>query len=33
MATTVKLLPHQAQLIQAPYVFPDIRFHFLIAGY
>ena len=25
MATTVKLLPHQANLVQAPYVFPDIR--------
>lgn len=33
MATTVKLLNHQAQLVQAPYVFPDIRFFFLIAGY
>lgn len=30
---TVKLLPHQANLVQAPYVFPDIRFFFLLAGY
>ena len=29
----VKLLPHQAQLLQAPYVFPDINFFFLVAGY
>lgn len=31
--TLVKLLPHQGQLVQAPYVFPDIRFFFLVAGY
>ena len=29
----VRLLPHQAQLLQAPYVFPDINFFFLVAGY
>lgn len=29
----VKLLPHQAQLLQAPYVFPEINFFFLVAGY
>lgn len=29
----VKLLPHQAQLLQAPYIFPDINFFFLVAGY
>lgn len=29
----VKLLPHQAQLLQAPFVFPDINFFFLVAGY
>jgi hypothetical protein len=33
MASVVKLLNHQAQLVQSPYVYPDIRFHFLIAGY
>lgn len=33
MAVTVKLLPHQANLVQAPYVFPDIRFFALVAGY
>lgn len=33
MSTTVKLLPHQANLVQAPYVFPDIRFFALVAGY
>lgn len=33
MATTVKLLPHQANLVQAPYVFPEIRFFGLVAGY
>ena len=33
MANLVKLLPHQGQLVQAPYVFPDINFFFLIAGY
>lgn len=31
--TTVKLLPHQANLVQAPYVFPEIRFFALVAGY
>lgn len=29
----VKLLPHQAELLQAPFVFPEINFFFLIAGY
>lgn len=29
----VKLLPHQANLVQAPYVFPEIRFFALVAGY
>lgn len=29
----VRLLPHQAQLLQAPYIFPEINFFFLIAGY
>lgn len=28
-----KLLPHQGQFIQAPYVFPLLRFFFLIGGY
>lgn len=30
---TVKLLEHQALLVQSPFVNSDIRFHFLIAGY
>jgi hypothetical protein len=30
---TVKLLPHQAALVQAPYIYYDIRYFFLIAGY
>lgn len=30
---TVKLLTHQALLVQSPFVNSDIRFHFLIAGY
>ena len=29
----VKLLPHQAELLQAPFVFPGINFFFLLAGY
>lgn len=33
MTKLVKLLKHQAQLVQAPFIFPDIRFFFLIAGY
>ena len=33
MATLVKLLPHQGQLVQAPYVFPEINFIFMVAGY
>lgn len=33
MAKLVKLLPHQANLVQAPYVFPEIRFFVQVAGY
>ena len=33
MATLVKLLPHQAQLVQAPFVFLEKAFFFLVAGY
>lgn len=29
----VRLLPHQAELLQAPFVFLEINFFFLIAGY
>lgn len=29
----VKLLPHQAEFLQAPFVFPEINFFFLLAGY
>lgn len=29
----VRLLPHQGQLVQAPFVYPDINFFFLVAGY
>lgn len=29
----VRLLPHQAELLQAPFVFPEINFFFQIAGY
>ena len=29
----VRLLPHQAELLQAPFVFPEINFFFLLAGY
>ena len=29
----VKLLPHQGQLVQAPYVYPEINFFFMVAGY
>lgn len=29
----IKLLPHQARLLQSPFVFPDTRFFLLIAGY
>lgn len=29
----IRLLPHQAELLQAPFVFPNINFFFLIAGY
>ena len=29
----VRLLPHQGQLVQAPFVYPDITFFFLVAGY
>ena len=30
---TVKLLPHQASFVQAPYVFPEKRFFFLCGGF
>ena len=33
MATLVRLLPHQGQLVQSPYVYPEINFFFMIAGY
>lgn len=33
MATTVKLLPHQASFVQAPYVFTEKRFFFLCGGF
>ena len=33
MSQLVKLLPHQARFVQAPYVFADTRFFFLIGGY
>ena len=33
MSSTIKCLPHQAKMIQAPFVFDNIRFFFLIAGY
>lgn len=33
MSSTIKCLPHQSKMIQAPFVFDDIRFFFLIAGY
>ena len=29
----VRLLPHQGQLVQAPFVYPDIAFFFQVAGY
>ena len=29
----VRLLPHQGQLVQAPFVYPDVTFFFLVAGY
>lgn len=29
----VRLLPHQAELLQAPFVFPEINFFFQLAGY
>lgn len=29
----VKLLPHQSAFLQAPYVFPESNFFFLVAGY
>lgn len=31
--TLVKLLPHQGQLVQAPFVYPEKSFFFLVAGY
>lgn len=33
MANLVKLLPHQGALVQAPYVYPEKNFFFLVAGY
>ena len=33
MAVIKKLLPHQSAFLQAPHVFPDIRFVFMICGY
>lgn len=33
MANIVKLLKHQARLVDAPYTFYEVRFFFLIAGY
>ena len=33
MAVIKKLLPHQAAFLQAPHVFPEIRFVFMICGY
>jgi hypothetical protein len=33
VAQTVKLLPHQASFVQAPYVFPEKRFFFLCGGF
>lgn len=33
MSSTIKCLPHQSKMIQAPFVFDDIRFFFLIAGF
>lgn len=33
MATSVKLLKHQGLILQSPYTFPNIKFHFDIAGY
>lgn len=32
-ANTVLLLPHQERFLQSPENFPDIRWHFLLAGY
>lgn len=29
----VRLLPHQGQLVQAPFVYTEVRFFFLVAGY
>lgn len=33
MATTVKLLKHQGLILQAPYLYDDIRYFFDVAGY
>ena len=33
MENTVLLLPHQERFLQSPRNFPDIRWHFLLAGY
>ena len=30
---TVLLLPHQERFLQSRHNFPDIRWHFLLAGY
>lgn len=33
MATTVKLLRHQGIIMQAPYLYTNIRYFFDVAGY
>lgn len=33
MSSTIRCLPHQAKFIQSPFIFDDVRFFFLIAGY
>lgn len=33
MAQLVKLLPHQARFVQAPYVYTETRFFVLCGGY
>ena len=30
---TILLLPHQERFLQAPKLFPELRWHFLLAGY
>ena len=32
MATNVKLLRHQGLILQSPYVHPETKFHFDVAG-